>query len=197
MKKQTQWVAPQPRRGPRQPRGLRAVTYLIDQQMYFWGYDVLAETGNFLCRYGGERFQYAERAHKVHCYRFTTEEATIILHSTGLEFIPKDGRDGLIYLRPHHCLYHRPAQAEPFLPCDSARVAVPFRAVRKGDATAVLSDLLKWISQYEKEIEQGFDAAYRHDAWRQYREVPMASRWLPPVESNRWLHDWLKAPSLV
>ncbi len=173
--------------------------------MYLWGRDVLSPWGNLLVARGARTFRREDRRHDVRCYEFGTDDGTVLLHSTGVEyhFRVEDGRleaagaggaAGLAYLRPHHRAFVLPAGGS-VLPCRSTAEPLPAgaRSLSPRNPAPALTALLSWIRDYERWAATRVEAGWRLDTWARLQRVPKGVRWLRPSASAAWLDAALAA----
>ena len=166
---------------------------LLEQQMYFWGADVLFPSENLLASWGCRKFHQPTRPHAVHCYQLSSPQYSLILHSSGALFHHAlDPSLAIAYLRPHHRLFSSPSLDPAILPASHKPPPPPLRSLRPSEVPPTLVALLQLVQDYESWAAPRLPHDHRHGLYREFRKVPHAVRWLPPDQSSAWLLAFLQ-----
>jgi hypothetical protein len=166
---------------------------LLEQQMYFWGADVLFPSENLLASWGCRKFHQPTRPHAVHCYQLSSPLYSLILHSSGALFHHALHPSlAIAYLRPHHRLFSSPSLNPGILPASHKPPPPPLRSLRPSEIPPTLVALLQLVQDYESWAAPRLPHDHRHALYREFRKVPHAVRWLPPDQSSTWLLAFLQ-----
>ena len=167
---------------------------LIEQQMYFWGADVLSPQGNLLVTWGCRKYRQEGQEHRIHLYSRSDSRTRLLLHSTGVQLDLTDAAhaEGVAYLRPHHHVFRSAPDAARSLPATHRGPPAGVSGLRPSEITLPLVALLAVIRDYERWAAPFHAPGRREGLWREFRKVPHAVRWLPPAESSAWLDAFLR-----
>ena len=160
----------------------------LQQQMVYWGKDVVHPAGNLLVQAGFSK-RASEGLQGTSCYTLEWMGGRIVLHGSQAGWFGEDG--GFLYIRPkHRCVKglggtpptpgHWPQ--EDFQSCVDAELhalAVPF---------------LRWWLHYEEWIRERFAEDYREQCYRQHKRLPKSRAWLRPRQAAGWIAGLCERP---
>ena len=162
----------------------------LQQQMYFWGKDVLSPAGNFLVTQGFKKGP-STGAKGTSCYRLEWQNGHIELYGSCAGWFGPDG--GFAFIRPFRRSYCWTSSEEtpvpgawqkdylkPSIGMDLYQAALPF---------------IDWLIAYEHAALARFGAEYRSDHYRSYRRVPKAKQWIEPAAALQWFKCLRDSPA--
>jgi hypothetical protein len=163
----------------------------INQQMYYWGRDVLHAGGNLLVRNGFTK-RPSTGLQGTSCYALPWRGGHIELHGSHAGWFRDDG--GFLFIRPRkRCVLW----TSPDLPVPG--VWPEDHLVSKADSAlhAASVPFIDWWLAYESAIAGMLGPGYRSQGYSQYRKLPKTRSWLPPREANAWITAFRENPSSV
>lgn len=153
----------------------------LQQQMFFWGQDVLRPTGNFLREEGFKRS--ASRGSKgTSCYRLPWQNGHVELYGACAGWYDPDG--GFTFIRPRRRCYLWNSREET--PTPGAWQNDSLRAASFSELYTAALPFLDWLIAYEQAVLERFGCSYRDENFRKYRKVPKAKQWVEPSAALRW-----------
>lgn len=153
----------------------------LQQQMFFWGQDVLHPTGNFLKKQGFTRSP-STGLKGTSCYRRTWQNGHIELYGSCAGWYNEDG--GFTFIRPRRrCYVWNSAQETP-VPGDWQTEFC--QSVTRNELYTAALPFLDWLITYEESVLDNFGTDYRLENYREYRKVPKARQWAEPSAAFRW-----------
>jgi len=162
----------------------------IQQQMYFWGQDVLRPEGNFLVEQGFERSP-STGLKGTSCYRRQWQKGHVELYGSCAGWYGEHG--GFTYIRPwKRCVIWRSGQDTP-IPGFWQRELIDESATKNELYHASLP-FLDWLISYEYSILARFGRAYRQKTYWEYREFSNAEAWVEPSTALRWFQCYRENP---
>ena len=165
----------------------------IQQQMFFWGQDVVHSEGNFLVNQGFTRSP-STGLKGTSCYRREWQSGHIELYGACAGWYGKDG--GFAFIRPQRrCVAWLAGEVTP-RPGSWQVDLIDKTATRERLYQASLP-FLDWVMSYEDAVLDRFGKSYRALNYKQYKKVPKAKLWLPPSEAMDWLQCFREAPELL
>lgn len=165
----------------------------IQQQMFFWGQDVLQPEGNFLVAQGFQRSP-STGIKGTSCYRRKWQGGEIELYGSCAGWYGSEG--GFAFMRPQRrCVVWLSGEETP-IPGEWSPDHLDTRASREKLYQASLP-FLDWLIDYEHAVLAQFGAGYRERNYRKYKKVPKARAWLEPHEALRWFRTFRERPLLI
>lgn len=154
----------------------------IQQQMYFWGQDVLRPEGNFLVKTGFERSP-SKGLKGTSCYRLAWQDGHIELYGACAGWYGHEG--GFTFIRPRRrCVIWL---SDTITPIPGAwRNDLIAKGVTKQELYQASLPFLDWLISYEKTVTERFGSAYRMLNYRDYKKVPKSKAWIEPATALRW-----------
>ncbi|MEZ5300217.1 MAG: hypothetical protein R3F11_06055 [Verrucomicrobiales bacterium] len=174
---------------PQRRRLLRDLAKALDQQMFFWGRDVMQSCGNLLIAYGFER--YAKKTEfGTSQYRIRLAGGIVELHGNHAGYFGFD-TCGMLYIRnAGACHAYRgstpPAEAGTYPP----GLIGPPTSVESFEASL---RFVRWWVAYERWVSETMGDAYRESCFQAFCRLK-ARRWLPALYGLRWLPDFADRP---
>jgi len=158
-------------------REQRRLIRCLEQQLWFFGQDVLAPAGNLLVRHGFTKWKppFAPGSSR---YRLAWRDRVIELHSFCVG-IYSGGREGFLYVRAHDAAYGYRGGQPPW----PDRYRQEWLRPLPHPACA---EFAEWVMEYEQWVEDFCGPRYRPAVYERYRR-----KWKPPEEVRRWLQEQL------
>lgn len=133
----------------------------LQQQMFFWGQDILRPTGNFLIEQGFSRI--ATEASKVtSCYRLDWQNGHIELYGACAGWYGPD--QGFTYIRPRRRCYIWNSREETPAPDHWEKDYLQLGSTSELQANAL--PFLDWLITYEQAVLGRFGHSYRQELFR-------------------------------
>ncbi|MGB2403447.1 MAG: hypothetical protein ACPIA7_08565 [Akkermansiaceae bacterium] len=162
----------------------------MQQQMYFWGQDVLRAEGNFLVREGFERSR-SEGLKGTSCYRLAWQNGHIELYGACAGWY--GGGRGFTFIRPRkRCVIWLSDQLTP-VP-GAWRNDLISKATTKHELYEASLPFLDWLISYEKAVTTRYGSAYRLMNYRDYKKVPKTKAWVTPEAALQWFQCFRESP---
>lgn len=171
---------------------------LFSQQLWCWGQDVTHSTGNLLMRYGFERYRTPDDPQKGStCYRTDQDEKHVALWGFGAFFGTR--RLGGLYIARYDFL---PLWGEiesvsygVHSPDDLPAFHRPRRLLHWRQAHRLLSELLRWIADYERWVTAEVGPLHRQSCITRWNDpvVPgelIANAWRTLSRRSWEQEDW-------
>ena len=162
----------------------------LQQQMFFWGQDVLRPTGNFLGEQGFERSQ-SRGAKGTSCYRLEWQNGHVELYGACAGWYGQAG--GFTFIRPRRRCYLWNSVEET--PTPGAWQKAFLGSATKSELYTAAIPFLDWLISYERAVLEGFGRSYRRENFRKYRKVPKAKQWVEPSAALQWFECLRDSPS--
>lgn len=164
------------------PHVLRDLAEGIQQQMYFWGQDVLSPKGNFLVEQGFQRLP-STGLKGTSCYRREWKEGVIELYGSCAGWYGPQG--GFSFIRPlRRCVVWSSPEETP-IPGEWHSKWIDKQATRSELYLASLP-FLDWLITHEEAVLDHFGQSYRESNFASYKKVPKAKAWLTPAKALEW-----------
>jgi hypothetical protein len=165
----------------------------IQQQMFFWGQDVLHPAGNLLVSQGFSRSP-STGIRGTSCYRREWQNGHLELYGSVAGWYGPKG--GFSFVRPKRkCVVWLPSDETP-VP-GAWQVDSINRAASRAELYDASRPFLNWLIAYESEIFGKFGSCYRDGHYRKYGKVPKNRVWLPPARARQWFQMFLMAPEAL
>ncbi len=172
------------------PYFLRDLAEGIQQQMYFWGQDVLRPEGNFLVSQGFKRSP-STGLKGTSCYRREWQEGHIELYGSCAGWYGASG--GFTFIRPwKRCAIWLSGHTTP-IPGSWQKELLELSASRTELYHASLP-FLDWLISYEEAVLDRFGKAYRQNVYWQYSKNPKNKAWVDPATALRWFQCYRGHP---
>ena len=169
---------------------LRDLANGLQQQMFFWGKDVVHPSGNFFVQQGFKRSA-SVGLKGTSCYRLPWEGGVIELYGSCAGWYGPEG--GFVFIRPRRlCTMWDSSSVTPIpgvwqkehirksmSPSEVYRAALPF---------------LNWLISYEYVVQKHLGAAHRQNGHRLYKNLPKSKIWLPPQLALEWFECLCNTP---
>ena len=162
----------------------------IQQQMYFWGQDVLRPEGNFLVEQGFERSP-SKGLKGTSRYRLAWQNGHIELYGACAGYY-EQGRS-FTFIRPRkRCVVWLSEKVTP-IPGLWRNDLIDTTATKNELYHASLP-FLDWLISYENTVTECFGTAYRELNYRGYKKVPKSKAWVDPTTALQWFQCFRKTP---
>ncbi|MBK1834858.1 hypothetical protein [Roseibacillus ishigakijimensis] len=162
----------------------------IQQQMYFWGQDVLRPEGNFLVAQGFARSP-STGLPGTSCYRRAWQGGHIELYGSCAGWY--GARGGFTFIRPwKRCARWKDGATTP-IPGSWQRELIDF-TTSGADLYAASLPFLDWLISHEFAVLSRFGRAYRQNTYWKYSKIPKAKAWLPPQAALQWFQAYREQP---
>ena len=172
------------------PYFLRDLAEGIQQQMYFWGQDVLRPEGNFLVEQGFIRSP-STGLKGTSCYRRAWQQGHIELYGSCAGWYDKSG--GFTFIRPwQHCVIWRSGETTP-IPGSWQKEHIEHSATKNQIYQASLP-FLDWLISYEYAVLAKFGKAYRQKNYWDYRKKSRTKAWVEPFTALSWFQCYREHP---
>lgn len=168
----------------------RDLTDGLQQQMFFWGQDVLRPTGNFFLQQGFEKSR-SKGLKGTSCYRLEWQGGHIELYGACAGWYRAG--DGFTFIRPRRRCYVWQSSRETPIP--GAPQKEFLRAVQKDELYLASLPFIEWLIDYEEAVTGQFGSGYRQENYRHYRKVPKAKQWVEPQAALDWFRCVRDSPS--
>jgi hypothetical protein len=162
----------------------------LQQQMFFWGQDVLHPAGNLLVAQGFSRSP-STGLKGTSCYRCEWRKGHVELYGSVAGWYGQGG--GFAFIRPkRRCVVWSAADETP-VPGAWQEHGINRRASR-AELYEASQPFLDWLLTYEETIFEKFGPRYRERHFRKYAQVPKTRVWLPPSEAKHWFRTFRNFP---
>lgn len=172
------------------PCHLRDLAEGLQQQMFFWGQDVICPGGNQLVREGFERLP-SKGLKGTRCYRREWQNGHLELYGSCAGWYGPEG--GFAFIRPRKRVVVWTSSESTPVPGLWQPEFVEPRA-RKEELHAAALPFLDWLISYETTILNRSGVEYREEGYRRYQKVPKATAWLPPETALPWFTCFRDTP---
>jgi hypothetical protein len=162
----------------------------IQQQMFFWGQDVMRMEGNFLLAQGFQRSP-SKGLKGTSCYRREWQSGHVELYGACAGWYGPN--NGFAFIRPQRrCVAWLSGDLTP-TPGSWQRELIN-KEVSREDLYHASLPFLDWLISYESAVLSRFGSSYRAVNYKQYKKVPKAKTWLSPPEALRWFQCFRSTP---
>lgn len=165
----------------------------IQQQMFFWGQDVLHPKGNFFTLQGFHRSP-STGLKGTSCYRKEWREGHIELYGSCAGWYGEGG--GFTFIRPQRrCVLWRSDQTTPV----PGQWQTKFFETRSGRRELHQASLpfLDWLIDHEQAALANFGHSYRETNYRTFKKSARGKAWLQPADAVRWFQCFRDNPILL
>ena len=168
---------------PSLPLLLRDLATGLNQQMYFWGRDVLHRDGCLFTRTGFEKRPSAG-IQGTSCYRLPWQGGAIELHGSHAGWISDEG--GAFFFRPiGRCVRWLSDDA----PIPGRWTSDQYSALQDEQLHRSLNPFLDWWLAHEDHVLRMAGPGYRQNCHRIYKKLPRTRAWLEPDLVIRWVRE--------
>lgn len=172
------------------PYFLRDLAAGLQQQMFFWGQDVVHPEGNFLTEQGFTRSA-STGLKGTSCYRRTWQDGHIELYGSCAGWYNQDG--GFAFIRPQRrCVVWLSGEVTP-IPGAWEKKHISSSATKEDLYLASLP-FLDWLISYEQTLLAELGHDYRNANYWKYKKVPKAKAWLEPELALQWFQCFRETP---
>lgn len=161
----------------------------LQQQMFFWGQDVLRPTGNFLMEQGFARSP-SRGLKGTSCYRLSWQDGAVELYGACAGWYGREG--GFTFIRPRRRCYLWGSGEET--PVPGVWIKRLLKSPGREELYTAALPFLDWLIAYEEAVLDRFGRAYREENFRKYRNVAKAKQWIEPSAGLRWFKDLREDP---
>ena len=161
----------------------------LQQQMFFWGRDVLRPTGNFLTAQGFVRSP-SPGLKGTSCYRLPWQGGLVELYGSCAGWYGPEG--GFTFYRARRRCYLWTSGTETPIPGQWQKEL--FESGTDRELYHAALPFLDWLIAYEHAVLARFGLAYRAENFRQYRKVPKAKQWVEPSAALQWFQCLRDSP---
>ncbi|MDA7509221.1 hypothetical protein N8593_01600 [bacterium] len=162
----------------------------LQQQMFFWGQDVIHPRGNQLVQNNFQRLL-SEGLKGTSRYRREWQNGHIELYGSCAGWYGPDG--GFVFIRPRKRIAIWTGGPTPILGVWQPEFIK--RRVKKEELYMASLPFLDWLIDYEGAILDRFGNEYREENYYRYDQVPKATSWLRPEAALRWLTSFRETPN--
>ena len=163
------------------PLLLRDLATGLNQQMFFWGRDVLHADGCLFIRSGFEK-RPSTGIQGTSCYRLPWQDGAIELHGSHAGWISEDG--GAFFFRPiGRCV----RWLTPEAPVPGRWKPNEYDAQQNQQLHEALLPFLDWWLAHEDQVKRAAGPAYRQACYRAYKKLPRTRAWLEPQAAVQWV----------
>ena len=162
----------------------------IQQQMFFWGRDVMTPSGNFLVDQGFQRDP-SPGLKGTSRYRLPWQDGCIELYGACAGWYGAER--GFTFIRPRRrCAIWLSREN---LPIPGAwRTELIDTTATRDERYAASLPFIDWLISYERAVRTSLGGSYRQQNYLQYRKVPKARAWIEPEAALRWFEQYRHAP---
>lgn len=165
----------------------------IQQQMFFWGQDVLHPSGNLLLKTGFKKSP-STGIKGTSCYKLAWQDGHIELYGSCAGWYGKNG--GFAFIRPwKKCVVWESGTETP-IPGTWKKEFVKRNASR-AELHKAARPFLEWLLSYERFVQQECGEQYRSENFKSYKKVPKAKLWLPPKVALEWMECLYQSPTQI
>lgn len=172
------------------PHFFRDLAEGLQQQMYFWGQDVMLSEGNFLVNQGFERSP-STGIKGTSRYRLAWQNGHIELYGACAGWYGQGA--GFTFIRPKRkCVIWRSEHITP-IPGDWQEDLI-YKSASRQELYQASLPLLDWLLHYEKSVLTRFGNNYRMMNYKHYQKVPNAKAWIEPSLALHWFQLFREHP---
>lgn len=162
----------------------------IQQQMFFWGQDVVHPRGNFLVRQGFQRLP-SKGLKGTSRYRLEWQDGHIELYGACAGWYGPSG--GFTFIRQRkRCAIWRSGKITP-VPGAWKNELIANDATKEELYLASLP-FLDWLISYEQNVRANLSTQHREANYAKYRKVPKARAWIEPHAALAWFQCFRNTP---
>lgn len=162
---------------------LRDLAAGFTQQMFFWGMDAAASSGNLFQKSGFTKSP-SPGLQGTSCYSLSWKNGQIFLHGSCVGWLPENGDPGLVYIRPAEKCFLWLAQKPPI---PGTWPEESLCTVNLADDFHTLTPFLSWWLTHEAWISAEMGNVYRANCHRKYKSLPKSKPWLTPNDAVAWI----------
>jgi hypothetical protein len=172
------------------PCHLRDLTQGLQQQMFFWGQDVVHPAGNQLVQNGFERLP-SKGLKGTSCYQREWQNGHLELYGSCAGWYGPEGGFAFLRSRKRVVIWTSPNTT----PTPGLWQPEFVRAgTSQEELHAASLPFLDWLISNERTIVDRFGLEYREENFRRYRRVPKAKQWMSPEFALRWFTCFRETP---
>ena len=174
-------------------RVMRDLANGLQQQMFFWGQDVIHPAGNALRDYGFQRSP-TTGLKGTSCYKLDWAGGHLELYGSCVGWYG-NGK-GFTFIRPEkRCVVWNSSEESP-IPGAWQQELISKDSSREDLYKASLP-FLDWLISYEESILKTHGEAYREEAYQRYQKVPKAKAWIEPKVALQWFKCLRNTPDQI
>ena len=174
------------------PYHFRDLAEGLQQQMFFWGQDVIHPRGNQLVKNNFQRLP-SKGLKGTSCYRREWQDGHLELYGSCAGWYGPDG--GFAFIRPRKRIAIWIGKTTPTPGLWQPEFIK--KRVKKEELYAYSLPFLDWLIDYEKDIANRLGNEYRKENYYRYDQVPKATSWLPPEAALRWFTLFRQTPNEI
>ena len=174
------------------PYFLRDLAEGIQQQMFFWGQDVVRPSGNFLVEQGFERSP-SLGAKGTSRYRLPWQGGHIELYGSCAGWYGEGEDAGFTFLRNQRRCAIWLSGSETPVP-GAWQLDLIRRGASRGELYHSSLVFIDWLIAYEEAVLARFGKGYRDENYKKYEKVPKAKAWLRPEAALAWFRCFRETP---
>ncbi|MCH2025187.1 MAG: hypothetical protein MK172_05545 [Verrucomicrobiales bacterium] len=172
------------------PQFFRDLCEGFEQQMFFWGRDVIHPECNLLVAEGFERIQSKGKG-GTSCYRRPWQNGHIELYGSCAGWYGHG--NGFTFIRPRkRCVIWLSEEVPPIPSAWQGELI--HRATSTEELYLASIPFLDWLISYERAVLNHFGSAYRMQNYKDYKKLPMAKAWIKPPVALRWFRCFRENP---
>lgn len=164
----------------------------LQQQMFFWGQDVIHPRGNQLVQNNFQRLP-SKGLKGTSCYRREWQDGHLELYGSCAGWYGPDG--GFTFIRPRKRIAIWTGKTTPTPGLWQPEFIK--RRIKKEELYASALPFLDWLIDYEETILNRCGKEYREENYYRYDQVPKATSWLHPEAALRWFTLFRQRPNEI
>ena len=164
----------------------------LQQQMFFWGQDVIHPRGNQLVQNNFHRLP-SKGLTGTSCYRREWQDGHLELYGSCAGWYGPDG--GFAFIRPRKRIVIWTGKTTPTPGLWQPEFIK--RGFKKEELYASALPFLDWLIDYEETILNRCGREYRNKNHYCYDQVPKATSWLHPEAALRWFTLFRQRPNEI